>query len=334
MNARARFSLVASALALVACGAREDAGVSTDSQDETAIPAGSSAVITFTADWQEKVTGKLVAGQKATVRYDWQRLATCRATKYGHPAWGVSGHYAIEKGGDILFQALRETDQGFEAESTIELPAAGTLSMWFEATSAYGCHEVDSDYGKNYRFDVALPAHAPDWMGNATSVVARETCDGGPCAKDLKPLADGFVFDTWARERATVARLAFEAYEPGVTDVENPDLWKQLDAQIQWRFVGAATWTASYVDLAGRAGNNALYSVDLRAFDPLKGGKRTDKADCPGTALTVSADGAYVSAEVELFFTVNGVELRPKPGQTYRGTFSDYRENFSTCMYF
>lgn len=334
MNTRARILVALSSLLIAACGSTEDPATTEQTQDETAIPAGSTGVITFSADWQEHVTGKLVAGQKATVFYDYHRLAKCRASQYGHPAWGISGHYTIEKGGELVFQAVRETEQGFEDRTTIELPGAGSLSMWFESSSVFGCHEYDSDYGKNYRFEVVLPEHAPDWLGGATSVIARGTCDGGPCDADRKPLDQGFTYDTWARQRATVAGVYFEAYEPGVTDVENPELWKQLDAQMQWRFVGSPTWESTYVNLAGRAGNNARYAVDLRAFDPLKGGKRTDKKDCPATALTVSKDGAYVSADVEYWFSVNGVELRPKAGQAYRGTFADYRENFSTCMSF
>jgi len=37
-----------------------------------------------------------------------------------------------------------------------------------------------------------------------------------------------------------------------------------------------------------------------------------------------SADGQYVSLDVEYYLVVNGGELRPAPGAAYVGNFLDY----------
>ena len=55
-------------------------------------------------------------------------------------------------------------------------------------------------------------------------------------------------------------------------------------------------------------------------------------ADCPRYTLRRDPTGHYVEADVELYFTVNGAELRPAGGGTFRGTFQDYLGAFAVCV--
>ena len=50
---------------------------------------------------------------------------------------------------------------------------------------------IGTDLGTpaDYHFTVDTNPAAPGWVGNASVAVARATCDGGPCAADLHPLA-------------------------------------------------------------------------------------------------------------------------------------------------
>ena len=55
-------------------------------------------------------------------------------------------------------------------------------------------------------------------------------------------------------------------------------------------------------------------------------------ASCPAVTLTRSADGMYVSTELEYYFRVNGAEYRPTPSTAFRGRFTQYRGLFDVCL--
>jgi hypothetical protein len=314
-------------LAAAACGA-EDPALS----QSTSAATEARATLRFGADWSEVVSGPLMAGGQAIIAYDTSRLEICKGEQGGVPQWGITGHYSLD-GGERQTVDVFSPNNPTGKQPVIALERAGTLELWFEATSRWGCHEWDSDFGHNYRFEVSEKRNMPSWVGNATSVISRATCDaGGPCPADFRRLEDGFTYDTWARQRAFIAAVYFEAWEPGLTDWDNPDMWWQLEVQLHHRFDAAEEFEASYVDLDRRTGNNARYAVSLRELDPLGGNTITDAADCPKVPLTPSADGNYVSTDVEFFITVNDVELRPAGGGTYRGQFVDYRGLYAPCL--
>src|SRR5689334_22526743 len=98
-------------------------------------------------------------------------------------------------------------------------------------------------------------------MGLASVAVTRATCAGGVCDADLRPLEDGFVFDTWARQRATIAAAYFRVWEPGLTDTDSPDLWKELDVRAYWRFSEEEEFQWDWVDFDQRVGNDARYAL-------------------------------------------------------------------------
>jgi hypothetical protein len=299
---------------------------------ESANAVESFARIDFDASFNETVTGTLRAGGKVEIHYDPARLTTCRGTEGGRPQWGISG--SLRLGGATQSFTVAGLMEPANNTVTIALPASGDLELWFVNTSKYGCVAYDSNFGSNYHFKVEANPKQPGWMGNAASAISRETCfDGLACDKSRVPLESGFRFDTWARQRATIAGAYFDVWKEGVTDFANPDLWKQLDVQVHHRQVGAPAWSTAYVSLEKRVGNDARYVVPLRSIDPLGGRTRTSRDDCPKGPLSVSADGMYVETEVEFYFTVNGFELRPNNAfPVYRGTYSDYRDLYKVCF--
>ncbi|MGZ5969969.1 MAG: DUF6209 family protein, partial [Polyangiales bacterium] len=276
-----------------------------DGSESNRAAASAVPTITFGADWSVKVDGTLRAGGKVDVVYDPARLPDCRGTQEGRPQWslGADWSYAGTSGTAPVAGNMAPAEPRF----TIDLPVAGEISMWFENGNRWGCHAYDSAYGANYHFKVLPPENAPGWMGNVASVISRATCDGKACDADRHAL-DGFRFDTWARQRAAITGAFFDVWKEGVTDRDDPDLWKKLDVRTYYRPVGASTWSFVWVPFEKRVGNDARYQQSLRAIDPLGGSTRTDKSQCPQGTLKKSADGQYVELEVELYFTVNGQE--------------------------
>ena len=75
---------------------------------------------------------------------------------------------------------------------------------------------------------------------------------------------------------------------------------------------------------------------DLTALDPIKGQAAiTSAADCPAFTLTAPAanGGQYVEATLELYFTVNGVEVRPEGGGTFRVRYQNYLSGYALCVH-
>jgi hypothetical protein len=288
--------------------------------------------LVFGGDWSEQVTGPLVAGYTVQVDYDASRIQKCGGETNGNPAWSITAHVR-QGGGPVTTIPVVAPLLPQDSVGALELTATGDLEMWFSKSNVWGCIAYDSDFQKNYHFEVDATEGAPAWMGNEASVISRWTCDGGsPCPGDLHPLADGFLFGTWARQRATIAWLTFQVWEPGHTDWDNPDLWKELDVQIHYRLDPAASFESEYVSFDRRLGNNARYAFNIRSIDPLPGNTVVDPANCPTFPVAVTPDGQYVEAHLEYYFTVNGAELRPASGDVYTGQFQDYVGLYDVCL--
>jgi hypothetical protein len=314
--------------ALAACAPGEpDVEAEEAAQTEDAL---GTAKITFGGDFSETVSGKLRAGDKIEIAYDTSRLPTCRGEQNGIPQWAITAYWRVGSG-ELHMVALAGLTNG--QEPFIVPDAKGTLEVWFEVTNRWGCHEYDSDFGQNYKFKVAAPLGEPDWAGNAASVINRATCSGGPCDENRNILDSGFVFDTWARQRATIAGLYFDVWEEGVTDFDNPDLWKQVDAQMHYRFAGQSAFSTRYVDFFSRVGNDARYQVLLRTLDPFYAMPSVVPVEqCPQAELELSADGFYVTTTVEIYFTADTVDVRPENAETFVGRFEDYAAPYAACL--
>jgi hypothetical protein len=306
--------------------------------DAAACPAGSApgtppatpppgapapqADVWFAANGAPTQTTNIIQGGQLTVHYAIERLAACRATHNGYPAWDELAHARFLPGGETAQASVRVFDTqygtpigpGHSLPTTFAVPAGATsVELWFE-NFGIGCQAWDSQSGANYRFEVEAP---PSWLGNAVQRISRDSsarCDGGAW---LSP-GSSALYDPWARTRATVRNVCFEAWQPGLTDVWPADLWKKLDAQVHWRFAPDAQWSTAYASLDGKAGNNARWYFDLSPLDPFA------PYTCPSVPVTVPESSDQVIAHAEAYFTVNGVELRPSgPGSTFDLEFTD-----------
>lgn len=171
--------------------------------------------------------------------------------------------------------------------------------------------------------ELARPRTQPTWLGNTRLLVSRA---GGGCDASVPFPESGFWFDSWARTRAIQTLVCFEVWAPGLTDRENPDLWKELDVQVHMRFAPDGPVETQYVNRFDRRGNNARYALDLRALDRFK------LYTCPNVPLRPSADGQAIEAEAEFFFTVNGQRLPSEDESPLRGVYSENRGGFlDTC---
>jgi hypothetical protein len=324
---------MALALGAGACGSSSERASASRADDLTKGPPP-APTLTFAADWTQSASGPLVAGGQAAVVYDEARLATCREEQGGSPMWGATGYASVNGLPAQSFPVAGLVPPGSPAPPLVDLPVAGDLQMWFEATNVSGCHAWDSAYGANYHFAVAAPPDAPGWAGDARVVIDRDSCGGNPCAPGVvHPLDGGFTFGTLERQQMGYTQVFFQAWKQGVTDWDDPDLWRQLDVELHARIGDQGPFTMTYVDFRAREGNNAEYAFDLRAVDPLatSGGALTDPAQCPTFPTTLSADGQLIEADWQFYVTVSGVGVQPAGGGVFHGTFQNYAGLFAIC---
>lgn len=274
------------------------------------------------------LTGTPTEGGTLELSYDEARLPQCRGTlNDGRPAWSITGFASLNGAPATSFPVAGFSPDGKPLPTSTPIPLAeqGELQVWFQITNIWGCSAWDSDYGRNFRFAVATKHPNPaDWVGKLRVNISRT---GGGCAS-ARTLQNGtFRFDTWARSRAVDTMLCFEAWEPSVTDWANPDLWKQLDARFYYRFGNTGPFQFAYVPLDGYVGNNARYRVELRGIDPF----RPYQSGCPAAPLTRTADGFYVTTQMQYYLEVNGRQLRPAPGANWVGHFEDHQGPYAHC---
>jgi uncharacterized protein YraI len=114
-----------------------------------------TAVLAFDADWSESQSGAIEGGGKVIVHYDPDRLSECAGSSGGRAQWSVTGYYQVD-GGTVKSVAVTRADGPdlIPSDPTITVPRGRELSLWFEATSRWGCHAYDSDLGDNYRYDI------------------------------------------------------------------------------------------------------------------------------------------------------------------------------------
>jgi hypothetical protein len=327
-----KFSVLVASFAIFAGAV---SGCATPAPDEPELETseaalGESATITFDGSFRQRITGTIEKGRKVRVAYDPGRLTTCRGEQAGRPAWAITGFWKIGDGPVRTFEAGGHSPSNGAAPPVLPLDASGELQIWFQNTNRWGCSAFDSAHGNNYRFAVAPAAHEPGWMGNVQYAIERQTC-GGICDGALKPVTGPIVYGTWARQRAAVRAITFEVWKDGVTSWDNPDLWRQLDVQVHSRVGGTGPFTSRYVRFDKRLGNNARYAVDLSPLDPIPGLTTVQNpADCP--AFPLESSGAYVAATLELYVTVNGAELRPEGGGTFRVRYENYAGLYAPCV--
>ena len=295
---------------------------------------GEAGTLTFAADHTVRVAGSLEKGKRVRVEYDASRLTECRGEQNGKPAWSITGFWKVGNGAVHSFEAGGLSPSNGTEQPVLALDASGDLAIWFQNNNRWGCNAYDSDFGKNHHFVVEPAAGEPGWVGNVRHVISRQTCNG-PCESDLRATAGEILYGTWARQRAAIRSIYFEVWKDGVTNWDNPDLWKQLAVQVHSRVGGTGAFSKAYVTFDRRTGNNARYGIDLRALDPIAGDFTIQNAaDCPSFPLSAPASngGQYVETTLELYFTVNGVELRPAGGGTFVVRYQNYKGLFAPCV--
>jgi hypothetical protein len=293
---------------------------------------GEAGTLTFEAGHRQRLTGTLQKGKKVRVVYEPSRLSQCRGEQSGRPAWTITGYWRIGDGPVRTFEAGGHSPSGGAAPPVLSLDVSGELQLWFENTNRWGCRAFDSALGDNYRFAVSPAEHEPGWIGNTRYALDRLTCGGGPCDRSLSPMPAEITYGTYARQRAAVRTINFEVWKDGVTSWDNPDLWRHLDVQVHSRVGGVGPFSSRYVSFDRRLGDNARYGIDLARLDPIPGLATVQRpADCP--AVPIENDGpGLVSATVELYFTVNGVEHRPEGGGAWRVRYVNYAGLFTPCL--
>lgn len=118
-------------------------------------PPGADSSITFGKDGSVKQDGALHPGSKVRIRYEQDRLPACRRTERGNPVWTITGFAQLDREAPRMFDTARpEGAERKEIDAIVELPHAGTLSLWFQVSSLGGCMQYDSKNGANYVFRV------------------------------------------------------------------------------------------------------------------------------------------------------------------------------------
>lgn len=290
-------------------------------EDSAVCAEADGPTLTFHGDFTEEQSGPVVAGRSVVVDYDISRNSPCRQTYNGLQTWSVMAHATFLPMN--VRQSASVVNHGTSPSSSMPAsffaPEGATeMVLYFQNNDRGGCSSYDSDFGANYHF--AVSDQGPEWMGNVSALIARgadRRCDGAVS------FGSKVSFGSWARQRAAMTDLCFEVYEPGVTDFdptyERGDLWQQLDVQVHHRFDPTKPFATDYVSFVDRVGNNARYAFDLRPFDPFTWGKCW--SDVPLTSTTEPDGSAHVQATLEVYFTVNGEELRPDVGAGGGGVF-------------
>jgi hypothetical protein len=114
-----------------------------------------SAVLTFHPDGQVSQDGPVEARSRVLVQYHPDRLATCAQSQGGFPRWAITGHARVDGDGATAFRAVdAEGGQLVATGTLLDVGDGDLLELWFEATSATGCHAFDSNHGGNHRFAI------------------------------------------------------------------------------------------------------------------------------------------------------------------------------------
>jgi hypothetical protein len=166
---------------------------------------------------------------------------------------------------------------------------------------------------------------APLWGGLTSITIQRWSPD--PCNDGRSALGDDpVIYEEWARTRAAIRNVCFEVWMPGVTDTDNPDFWKILDVQVHYRYGHSGAFTNAYVPSIDRRGNNRRYAWALDfSLDPTVYVASLPQIRAPSfEILSENGEWAYVSADLELYFTVNGQILQAPAQRPFAIRYQNY----------
>jgi hypothetical protein len=110
-----------------------------------------ATTIFFKATYENFVDGPLNAGN-VTINYDMARAKCPKVSSGGKPLWNV--HMYAKLNGTEL-PAIQVFDPRGNRETILNVNT-GSLSLWFRCSSVGGT-VYDSNYGKNFQFEVTKP---------------------------------------------------------------------------------------------------------------------------------------------------------------------------------
>jgi hypothetical protein len=116
-------------------------------------------ILTFHDDWRVDQSAVLVAGGPVRIRYAKKRLLIgSDLSSQGPHSFNLTGYYRVgaepEPVTSFDLGGRRSPSAGF-AEQTITLPPnARTVELWFQRGGLYGSPRYDSNFGRNFVFDV------------------------------------------------------------------------------------------------------------------------------------------------------------------------------------
>ncbi|MFP2927980.1 DUF6209 family protein [Pyxidicoccus sp. 3LG] len=93
-------------------------------------------------------------GTTAAIHYSADRLTACRGDYMGNPGWSIYGYYQLNGGPVQSFWVAGAKPYPTVPAPSIQLNQTGTLSVWFQNTSRWGCSAYDSNFGNNFTFTV------------------------------------------------------------------------------------------------------------------------------------------------------------------------------------
>ncbi len=282
---------------LVACTAT----TASDTESATG-QALTTTELRFGADGSVRASGALVAGEKVQIVYDAARMSDCRGDSMGSPAWTITAYVNID---GTKHASIGVAGLNAHGAAEIALPKmfAKDAELYFQITNRWGCTGYDSNSGRNYHFPVTMPAGEAVWAGNAAQT----------------------------REGDALARATVEVFEAGVTNHDGSP-WRELGVKLHVRRAGFGPYAESWADFDARVGDNARFAGSLRAYNPFTGAAPSSRSGCPRDAQ-IGRDPATGNPqhEVEYYFSVNGYEVRPKLGESFRGVFTSADHGWLVC---
>jgi hypothetical protein len=224
------------------------------------------ATLRFLTGWTEEQGGAIIAGGRLRIEYDPARLTTCRASYTFAPAWDIEAHGRFLPGGQSFEGSVVafETDEEGRRHDVphpgvleLEVPDDATaVELWFRNWSALSspCEAWDSDYGRNYRYDI-LDSPPPEvlWAGDWGGALTR-------ACEHSYGLEDPISIDSYIIERACMDVFA-DVYIPTITDDAElrPEL---IQAQAELS-VDDGPWTTEWLAFVDRVGSNYRYRWTL-----------------------------------------------------------------------
>ena len=266
---------------------RADGCVEYDSNFEKnysfAVHAWDPITVHFKSDWSELADAPLVAGGVLVVDYDMARLPKCRDSYRDIPTWDVLAHLRFDTG-EQMTQTVANWDAPYGVKKTaapglavFPIPeGARHVELWFENsewTPGYplpaGCPAWDSNYGKNYPFEIVPPKAAPPrvgWAGEFNFVTFHRAPE-----TDLGDVDPAYCFDSYAGSELSTWVEA-QVWIPGVTDQQyasDADAAQAASSLVQARAVTDALtgdvdgWGTYKLRFVRQQGHNFVYAFDF-----------------------------------------------------------------------